>query len=80
MKLFFAVLLLISPSAMGAEARLAVKALPDLPDPIGVAGPFVGVHNDALIVAGGANFPFITPTLGCSCAKARGTNGLTVSN
>ena len=24
---------------------------------IGVAGPFVGVHNDALIVAGGANFP-----------------------
>ena len=57
MKLFFAVLLLISPSAAGAEARLAAKALPDLPDPIGVAGPFVGVHNDALIVAGGANFP-----------------------
>jgi len=24
---------------------------------LGVAGPFVGVHNDALIVAGGANFP-----------------------
>ena len=23
----------------------------------GVAGPFVGVHNDALIIAGGANFP-----------------------
>jgi SSS family solute:Na+ symporter len=31
--------------------------LPDLPDPLGVAGPFVGVHEDALIVAGGANFP-----------------------
>lgn len=31
--------------------------LPNLPDPLGVAGPFVGVHNDALIVAGGANFP-----------------------
>ena len=31
--------------------------LPDLPDTIGVAGPFVGVHNGALIVAGGANFP-----------------------
>ena len=31
--------------------------LPDLPDELGVAGPFVGVHNDALIVAGGANFP-----------------------
>ena len=28
-----------------------------LPDSIGVAGPFVGVHGDALIVAGGANFP-----------------------
>ncbi|MDA0347363.1 MAG: sodium/solute symporter [Verrucomicrobia bacterium] len=27
------------------------------PDALGVAGPYVGVHNDALIVAGGANFP-----------------------
>lgn len=25
--------------------------------PYGVAGPFAGVHNDALIIAGGANFP-----------------------
>ena len=31
--------------------------LPALPDPIGFAGPFVGVSNDALVVAGGANFP-----------------------
>ncbi|MCA9192861.1 MAG: sodium/solute symporter [Planctomycetales bacterium] len=31
--------------------------LPDLPDALGVAGPFVGVHRDALIIAGGANFP-----------------------
>jgi len=31
--------------------------LPALPDSIGVAGPFAGVHGDALIVAGGANFP-----------------------
>ena len=38
-------------------ALLKAEALPDLPDPIGMAGPFVGVHNDALIVAGGANFP-----------------------
>ncbi len=30
--------------------------MPDLPDELGVAGPFVGVHNDALILAGGANF------------------------
>ncbi len=31
--------------------------LPSLPDPIGLAGPFVGVSNGVLIVAGGANFP-----------------------
>ena len=41
------------------ESRLQWDVLPDLPDPIGVAGPFVGVHNDALIVAGGANFPVV---------------------
>ena len=58
MKHFFIALLLSAASAIAAEqARLASKALPDLPDSIGVAGPFVGVHNDALIVAGGANFP-----------------------
>ncbi|MCK5000465.1 MAG: hypothetical protein KAS23_13065 [Anaerohalosphaera sp.] len=38
--------------------------LPKLPNTIGVAGPFVGVHNDALIVAGGANFPFGPPWQG----------------
>ena len=31
--------------------------IPPLPDSIGVAGPFVGVHGETLIVAGGANFP-----------------------
>jgi SSS family transporter len=36
---------------------LAWQALPDLPGQLGVAGPFVGVHRGALIVAGGANFP-----------------------
>ena len=36
---------------------LSWKELPPLPDSLGVAGPFAGVHNDALIVAGGANFP-----------------------
>lgn len=40
-----------------AESMLSWSELPPLPDPIGVAGPFVGVHRDALIVAGGANFP-----------------------
>jgi N-acetylneuraminate epimerase len=33
------------------------KQLPPLPDPLGVAAPFAGVSGDALIVAGGANFP-----------------------
>ena len=38
------------------KERLTFEAVSDLPDPIGVAGPAVGVHNDVLIVAGGANF------------------------
>ena len=33
------------------------EKLPDLPDPIGVAGSFAGVANDVLVVAGGAHFP-----------------------
>ena len=33
------------------------QQLPELPDELGVAGPFVGAHGDVLIVAGGANFP-----------------------
>lgn len=58
MRLYFAITLLLGASLMAGEREwLAANALPDLPDPIGVAGPFVGVHNDALIVAGGANFP-----------------------
>ncbi len=39
------------------QPLLAWEQLAELPDPLGVAGPFVGVHQDALIVAGGANFP-----------------------
>ena len=39
------------------ESKLNWNALPDIPGKLGVAGPFAGVHNDALIVAGGANFP-----------------------
>ena len=31
--------------------------LPQLPCPEGVGGAFIGVHNDVLIVAGGASFP-----------------------
>ena len=33
------------------------ERLPDLPDALGVAGPFVGTHRGVLMVAGGANFP-----------------------
>lgn len=45
-----------------AKEWLSWSELPELPpasgqsEPLGVAGPFAGVHNDALIVAGGANF------------------------
>ncbi len=38
------------------EQRLAYASLPDLPDEFGVAGAFIGVENDHVIVAGGANF------------------------
>ena len=51
------IVLVFAVSGWGAEGILQWKSLPDLPDSIGVAGPFVGVHNDTLIVAGGANFP-----------------------
>ena len=44
-------LLLVLP----ARADLAWTNLPDLPAPS--SGHFVGVHNGALIVAGGSNFP-----------------------
>lgn len=35
-----------------------------MPDSIGLGGLFVGVHNNALIIAGGANFPGKAPWLG----------------
>ena len=51
-------LLAIALSSGGAvAAALDWQELPPLPNPAGVAGPFTGVHGDALIVAGGANFP-----------------------
>nr|WP_246120231.1 sodium/solute symporter [Blastopirellula retiformator] len=39
------------------EDRLKWTELPPLPNQLGVAGPFAGVHQNGLIVAGGANFP-----------------------
>jgi N-acetylneuraminic acid mutarotase/flavin-dependent dehydrogenase len=47
----------ISIPAVLAADQLSWEELPSLPDELGVAGPFAGVHGDALIVAGGANFP-----------------------
>ncbi|MFP6901698.1 MAG: sodium/solute symporter [Opitutales bacterium] len=50
---------LAAPSKVVAEKQelLSWQELPSLPNELGVAGPFAGIHNDALIVAGGANFP-----------------------
>ena len=39
------------------ELALSWQKLPPLPDPIGVAGAFAGTSGNALLVAGGANFP-----------------------
>lgn len=59
--LVLTVVLAVLPGAisLGAEARgqLEWQSLPDLPEPLGLGGPIVGVHHDALIVGGGANFP-----------------------
>lgn len=44
-------------SAAESSALLNWKQLPALPDAEGFAGSFGGVHNGALIVGGGANFP-----------------------
>ncbi len=41
--------------------HIHTNELPSLPNTPGVAGPYVGVHNDALILAGGANFPTAPP-------------------
>lgn len=49
-------LLAIVGPAAAAEA-LQWSTLPALPDKHGFAAPFAGVSGDALIVAGGANFP-----------------------
>ena len=43
--------------ASSVRDRLQWESLPDLPAELGLAGPFVGVHADRLIVAGGADFP-----------------------
>jgi len=73
MRLFFPILLLLALTAPTAadqegapDANLGRgwSALPPLPDATGVAGPFAGVSGDALLVAGGANFPDAPPWAG----------------
>ena len=36
------------------QNKISWAELPPLPNELGVAGPFVGVHRERLIVAGGA--------------------------
>ncbi|MEL6108053.1 MAG: sodium/solute symporter [Planctomycetota bacterium] len=43
--------------ALEPNELLHWEELTPLPNELGVAGPFAGVHNNALLVAGGANFP-----------------------
>jgi len=44
-------------ACLAEDAPLDWDQLPELPNTLGVAGPFAGISEDALIVAGGANFP-----------------------
>jgi N-acetylneuraminate epimerase len=44
-------------SVSNSPVRLDWGTIPPLPDPLGVAAPFAGVSDGALLVAGGANFP-----------------------
>ena len=47
-----------STPAVGQENHwIAAEKLAEIPDPVGLAGPFCGLVNDSLLVAGGANFP-----------------------
>ena len=51
------------PGGQAEQVRVPVEwgRLPALPDRIGFGGPICGVHNGALLVAGGANFPAKPP-------------------
>ncbi len=46
----------VTPLPGQQTSRLDFQPLPPIPDAIGVAGPLVGWHQNALLVAGGANF------------------------
>ena len=54
-----AVLFVIGSAAQSAETSgeaLRWDELPSLPDELGLAGPYAGISQDALVVAGGTNF------------------------
>ena len=55
---------LASTSLIASELRW--EKLPPIPNALGVAGAFAGVSGDALLVAGGANFPDEKPWEGGS--------------
>jgi N-acetylneuraminate epimerase len=57
MRMIFHSLVLTLVAAAYAAEPLTWKQLAPLPDKLGVAGAFAGVSGDALLVAGGANFP-----------------------
>lgn len=48
---------MMANAQQAGPSPLQWKSLPPLPDKVGFAGAYAGVSNDALIVAGGANFP-----------------------
>lgn len=62
------VALALGTAPLSAEELATTKCrwseLPPIPDKLGVAGAFAGVHNGALLVAGGANFPGKPPWQG----------------
>ncbi|MEM8712135.1 MAG: sodium/solute symporter [Planctomycetota bacterium] len=51
----------VSQESAASRSQLSWGELPPLPDTPGYGGPFVGVHEGVLLVAGGANFPAAPP-------------------
>lgn len=62
--LFFLLMILVGNEAASAADSLRWSELPAIPDREGFAGMFAGVHNGALVVAGGAKFPEDRPWQG----------------
>ena len=60
-KLAVFILMSFSFHSISQTPGLSWKQLPTLPDPVGFAAPFAGVSGNALVVAGGANFPRLMP-------------------